>query len=81
MQRFGDLAPTPSRNWPPRSGAAFVCADLAITAEPRDGRAALLTCLDALRWAKADLYRLVPDGERQIECFIERWSIEWPKDS
>ncbi|MDO8772011.1 MAG: hypothetical protein Q7K57_25555 [Burkholderiaceae bacterium] len=39
----------------------------------------MLACLDALRWAKADLYRLVPDGERRVEAVIKLWGLQWPE--
>ena len=38
----------------------------------------MLVCLDALRWAKADLYKLVPDGERRVLAVLEAWGIAWP---
>ena len=38
----------------------------------------MLACLDALRWARADLYKLVPDGARRTERVIERWGMKWP---
>lgn len=41
----------------------------------------MLACLDALRWGRADLYKLVPDGERRVQRVIERWGIEWPAAS
>jgi len=31
----------------------------------------MLICLDALRWAKADLYKLVPDGHARIIAMCE----------
>ena len=30
----------------------------------------MLCCLDALRWGRADLYRLVPDGESRVRRVI-----------
>lgn len=39
----------------------------------------MLCCLDALRWAKADLHKLVPDGEKRVLRVLERWGIEWPE--
>jgi hypothetical protein len=39
----------------------------------------MLACLDALRWAKADLYKLVPDGERRVLAVIEFWGLKWPE--
>ena len=35
-----------------------------------------LLCLDALRWAKADLYKLVPDGESRVTAILQRWQIQ-----
>jgi hypothetical protein len=39
----------------------------------------MLACLDALRWAKADLLKLVPDGERRVLAVIEAWGLKWPQ--
>ena len=39
----------------------------------------MLCCLDALRWAKADLHKLVPDGEKRVLRVLERWGIDWPE--
>ena len=41
----------------------------------------MLLCLDALRWGKADLYKLVPDGEKRVLRVLELWGIEWPEQS
>lgn len=38
----------------------------------------MLLCLDALRWASADLYRLVPDGDARVKAVIQRWGLRWP---
>ncbi|HSI51896.1 MAG TPA: hypothetical protein VLA61_26815 [Ideonella sp.] len=38
----------------------------------------MLTCLDALRWARADLHTLVPDGDRRMRTVIDRWGLQWP---
>ena len=38
----------------------------------------MLLCLDALRWARSDLYRLVPDGDRRVKDVIQRWGLRWP---
>ena len=35
----------------------------------------MLCCLDALRWARADLYRLVPEGERRARAVIRDWGF------
>lgn len=37
----------------------------------------MLVCLDALRWGKADLYKLVPDGERRVRAVIDAWGLAW----
>ena len=39
----------------------------------------MLACLDALRWGKADLYKLVPDGERRVQAVITAWGLKWPE--
>ena len=36
----------------------------------------MLDCLDALRWGKADLHKLVPEGESRVQRVIERWGVE-----
>ena len=41
----------------------------------------MLSCLDALRWARIDLYRLVPDGDRRVKEVIQRWGLCWPDDA
>ena len=41
----------------------------------------MLCCLDALRWARADLYTLVPDGDARVRAVIERWGPRWPNDT
>ena len=38
----------------------------------------MLCCLDALRWARADLYTLVPDGDARMRAVIDRWGLRWP---
>jgi hypothetical protein len=38
----------------------------------------MLQCLDALRWARADLHTLVPDGNRRLQAVIARWGLRWP---
>jgi hypothetical protein len=40
----------------------------------------MLCCLDALRWARADLHTLVPDGDARMRAVIERWGLQWPAD-
>lgn len=41
----------------------------------------MLICLDALRWGKADLYKLVPDGHARILRMCEAWGIKWPESA
>jgi hypothetical protein len=41
----------------------------------------MLQCLDALRWARADLYKLVPDGDRRVRAVIRHWGLRWPDES
>ncbi len=38
----------------------------------------MLVCLDALRWGRADLYKLVPEGEKRILAVCEAWGLQWP---
>lgn len=39
----------------------------------------MLQCLDALRWGRADLHTLVPDGDRRMQAVIARWGLRWPE--
>ncbi|GAB3759297.1 hypothetical protein GCM10028796_06270 [Ramlibacter monticola] len=41
----------------------------------------MLSCLDALRWGRADLHRLIPDGDARVRAVIERWGLRWPNDT
>jgi hypothetical protein len=41
---------------------------------------AMLTCLDALRWGRADLYRLVPNGEQRVRSVIRQWGLGAVRD-
>ena len=36
----------------------------------------MLLCLDALRWAKADLHTLVPDGHERVRSIVHDWQIK-----
>jgi hypothetical protein len=36
----------------------------------------MLVCLDALRWAKEDLFNLVPNGETRVKGVIKSWDIK-----
>lgn len=38
----------------------------------------ILLCVDALRWGLADLYKLVPDGQRRMEAVIKSWGVAPP---
>ena len=40
----------------------------------------MLRCLDTLRWARVDLYTLVPDGDARVRTVIDRWGLQWPDD-
>ena len=39
----------------------------------------MLLCLDALRWGKTDLYRLIADGDRRVRDLIDLWGLKWPE--
>lgn len=38
----------------------------------------MLGCLDALRWGRADLHTLVPEGDAWPRAVIDRWGLRWP---
>lgn len=38
----------------------------------------MLCSLDALRWGRADLHTLIPDGDARVRAVIERWGLRWP---
>jgi len=38
----------------------------------------MLLCLDALRWGRIDLYRLIPDGDERVKAVIAQWGLKWP---
>jgi len=40
----------------------------------------MLCCIDALRWARADLHSLVPDGDSRVRLVIDRWGLQWPEN-
>lgn len=40
----------------------------------------MLQCVDALRWGRADLHTLVPDGDRRVRAVIARWGLRWPNE-
>ena len=35
-----------------------------------------IACIDALRWGKADLHKLIPDGERRIAGVLKCWGLD-----
>lgn len=37
-----------------------------------------VACIDALRWGKADLHKLIPDGETRIAALISSWGLGQP---
>jgi hypothetical protein len=41
----------------------------------------MLQCLDALRWGRADLHTLVPDGDRRVQAVIARWGLRSSTDT
>ncbi len=38
----------------------------------------MLTCLDALRWGKTELYQLVPDGNERVQAICDAFDLNWP---
>jgi hypothetical protein len=38
----------------------------------------MLCCLDALRWGRADLHTLLPNGDARVRAVIESWGLRWP---
>ena len=38
----------------------------------------MLVCIDALRWGKPDLCKLIPDGDKRVHGVLALWGIEWP---
>ena len=41
----------------------------------------MLSCLDALRWGRADLHTLIPDGDARVRAVIDRLGLRWPNDA
>ncbi len=41
----------------------------------------MLACLDALRWGKLDLYKLIPDGHARVLQLCEAHGIKWPESA
>ena len=40
----------------------------------------MLCCMDALRWGRADLHTLIPDGDARMQAVIKRWGLHWPEE-
>jgi hypothetical protein len=40
----------------------------------------MLCCLDALRWARADLHTLVVNGDERVQAVLVRWELRWPEE-
>jgi len=38
----------------------------------------MLLCLDALRWGKADLHKLIANGHDRIIAMCRSWGLKWP---
>ena len=36
----------------------------------------VLLCLDALRWGKTELHRLVPQGDMRVQAVISAWGLK-----
>ena len=60
------------------NGTAFPCNPFELRGLDVEIGDDMLACLDALRWGKADLYRLVPDGDKRVEAVIALWGLQWP---
>lgn len=41
----------------------------------------MLACLDALRWGKADLHKLVPDGRTRVLAIYKEWNLSGEEDA
>jgi len=41
----------------------------------------MLSCLDALRWGRADLHTFIPGGDARVRAVVERWGLRWPDDT
>lgn len=41
----------------------------------------MLRCLDALRWGRADLHTLVPNGDARVRAVIDAWGMRWPDEA
>lgn len=63
------------------NGAAFPWNPIELRGLDEETGDDMLACLDALRWAKADLYCLVPDVEKRVAAVIILWGIQWPESN
>lgn len=41
----------------------------------------MLCCLDALRWGRADLHTLIPNGDARVRAVIDGWCLRWPDEA
>ena len=41
----------------------------------------MLCCLDALRWGRADLHTLVPNGDARVRAVIDSWGLRCPDEA
>ena len=41
----------------------------------------MLCCLNALRWGRADLHTLIPNGDARVRAVIDRWGLRWPDEA
>ena len=58
------------------NGAAFKFDLFDLRALDVDISDDMIAALDALRWGKADLYRLVPDGEKRVQAVLALWGLQ-----
>lgn len=61
------------------NGQAFPLDPFELRAVDIDIGDDMLRCLDALRWARADLHTLVPDGDARLQRVIQRWGLRSPQ--
>ncbi len=61
------------------NGQAFPLDPFELRAVDVDIGDDMLRCLDALRWARADLHTLVADGDARMRSVIARWGLRWPQ--
>ena len=61
------------------NGQAFPLDPFELRAVDIDIGDDMLRCLDALRWARADLHTLVPDGDARMHRVVQRWGLRWPQ--